>query len=65
MGSNQIIARCIKLGMSSVDAKWVAANLYTYACPDFSEWSWGQIDTCFRDALFFKDKTDAEVLATL
>lgn len=66
MRNDQIIKRCTeKLGMSPEDAKWVAENLYTYACPDFSEWSWEEIDTCFTDVLFFKGKTDAEVLTSL
>lgn len=66
MKNQQIINRCTQqLGMSLEDAKWVAENLYTYACPDFSEWSWGEIDTCFRDVLFFRGKTDAEILQSL
>lgn len=66
MSNNEIIKRCTdKLSMSPVEAKWVAENLYTYALPDFSEWSWSQIDTCLKDVLFFKGKTDAEVLAEL
>lgn len=53
------------LGMSAADAQWVADNLYSYVCPDWSEWSWRQIDESLRDVLFFKDKTDAEILAVL
>lgn len=66
MSNNEIIERCVeKLGMSPEGAKWVAENLYTYECPDFSEWSWAQIDTCFRDVLWFKGKTDVEILKSL
>jgi hypothetical protein len=66
MNTNEIIKRCVeKLGMSPEEARWVAENLYNYASPDFSEWSWEQIDECFKDVLFFKDKTDAEVTAAL
>lgn len=66
MNSKQIIERCVtRLGMTQEQAEWVAKNLYTYAAPDFSEWSWEQIDECFRDVLWFKDKTDAEIAAAL
>lgn len=66
MRDQQVINRCTgKLGMSDSDAAWVAENLYIYACPDFSEWSWWQIDACFRDVLWFKGKTDAELLHLL
>lgn len=66
MGDREIIKRCVQnLGMSLENAQWVADNLYTYDCPDFSEWSWAQIDTCFKDVLFFKGKTDAEILQSL
>lgn len=66
MKTSEIINRCVdKLGMSPDDAKWVADNLYTYECPDFSEWSWEQIDTSFRDVLWFKGKTEAQIMEAL
>lgn len=51
--------------MSLTDAQWVAEKLYDYAIPDFSEWSWAQIDECLRDVLWFKGKTDVEIGVTL
>jgi hypothetical protein len=51
--------------MSADEAKWVADNLYNYACPDFSEWDWSEIDECFRSVLWFRGKTKAEVKALL
>jgi hypothetical protein len=66
MTTTQIIKRCTeKLGMTPDEAKWVAENLYTYECPDWSEWSWQQIDTCLRGVLFFRGKTDTEVMTAL
>jgi hypothetical protein len=66
MMTQEIIERCTsKFGMSLVDARWVAERLYDYAMPDFSEWSWSQIDECFKDVLWFKRKTDAEIKAAL
>ena len=56
MRNSEIIERCTgKLDMSMEEAEWVTANLYTYALPDWSEWSWGQIDRCLKDVLAFKD----------
>lgn len=66
MSASKIITRCVEtLGMTPEQAKWVADNLYTYDCPDFSEWSWSQIDTCFRDVLWFKGKSEAEIMEAL
>lgn len=62
MQDSETLKRCTeKLGMSTNDAQWVLEHLYDYAMPNFSEWSWAQIDECFRDVLWFKDKTDAEI----
>lgn len=49
MNKHNIIKRCIKLGMKNCEAEWIADNIYTYALPDWSEWSWGQIDRCLRE----------------
>lgn len=66
MQARQIVERCTsKLGMSESDAQWVAEKLYDYAMPDFSEWSWKQIDECFNDVLWFKGKTEQEIKAAL
>jgi len=66
MNDNQIANRCASvLKMSADEAKWVADNLYNYACPDFSEWDWSEIDECFRSVLWFRGKTKAEVKALL
>lgn len=66
MNSNQIFKRCVEtLGMSPECAEYVADNLYTYAVPDFSEWSWSEIDQCFRDVAWFFGKTEAKILEAL
>ena len=66
MSEQQVIKRCVStLGMGADDARWVAAHLYDYCVPDFSEWDWSEIDQCFRDVLWFKDKSDAEIEAAL
>jgi len=66
MSTKQIIERCVsKLGMSDGDAQWVAEHLYDYCLPDFSEWSWGQIDEAFTDTLWFKGKSNPEILGAL
>lgn len=66
MNTKQIIERCIShLGMTIEDARWVSDHLYEYCMPDFSEWDWPEIDQAFRDVLWFKDKTKAEIEAAL
>ena len=66
MRNSEIIKRCVeKLGMTLETAKWVAENLYIYAVPDFSEWSWREIDQCFRDVAWFMGKTEAEIVRAL
>lgn len=66
MRNGEIIKRCVdSLGMALAVAEWVAENLYTYAMPDFSEWSWGEIDQCFRDVAWFYGKSEAEILEAL
>lgn len=62
MRNSEIIKRCMdKLKMTQAEAEWVAEHLYNYVVPDFSEWSWAQIDQAFRDVLWFKGKTDAQI----
>lgn len=62
MKTAEIITRCTdKLGMTPEEAEWVAENLYNYEVPDWSEWTWRQIDECFKGVLWFKDKTEAEI----
>lgn len=54
MSEQEIVDRCVsKLGMSRPVAEWVAANLYDYIVPDWSEWSWRQIDEALRDVQSF------------
>jgi hypothetical protein len=66
MTNQQIVQRCtLKLKMSIVDAQWVANHLYDYCVPDFSEWSWAQIDGAFTDTLWFKGKSNAEIMEAL
>jgi hypothetical protein len=66
MTSQQIIQRCtLKLKMSTADAQWVADHLYDYCVPDFSEWGWAQIDQAFTDTLWFKGKSNAEIMEAL
>jgi hypothetical protein len=66
MRRDEIIKRCVdKLGMAQLEAEWVADNLYLYESPDFSEWPWRQIDQCFRDVLFFKGKTEEQILEAI
>lgn len=61
MQDREIVKRCLELGMSQDEANWVVAHLYDYAQPDWSEWSWDEIDECLRDVLWFRGKTDAEI----
>lgn len=62
MREEEIRQRCTReLGMSDEEAQFVVNNLYVYAMPDFSEWDWTEIDQCFRDVLWFRGKTDAEI----
>jgi len=66
MTNQQIIERCLnQLGTSKEEARWVADHLYDYCLPDFSEWSWAQIDEAFTDTLWFKGKSNAEILRAL
>lgn len=52
MSEEKIIAHCVgKLKMSKADAELVAKNIYIYDSPDWSEWSWSQINNCFRGVL--------------
>lgn len=62
MKTEEIVQRCTtKLKMTAEEALWVAENLYMYEVPDWSEWSWQQIDECFRGVLWFKDKTEEQI----
>lgn len=66
MRDSDIIRLCIdKLKMTPEEAEWVVGHLYDYVVPDFSEWSWAQIDQAFRDVLWFKGKTEAEIMEAL
>lgn len=66
MTNDEIVHRCVsKLGMSPEEGQWVADHVYDYFVPDWSEWSWQQIDQCLGDVLFFRGKTDEEVEAWL
>lgn len=52
MKTEQIIEHCIKrLKMTPEQAALVAENIYIYDMPDWSEWSWRQINACFRGVL--------------
>lgn len=55
MSREKIIERCvIKLKMTQQDAEWVADNLDWFYEPNWSEWSWRQIDKMFRETLTYK-----------
>jgi hypothetical protein len=52
MKRENIIAHCTgKLKMTASEAQIVADNIYIYDEPDWSEWSWRQINNCFRGVL--------------
>lgn len=52
MKRETIISHCVtKLKMTPRDAEIVADNIYIYDMPDWSEWSWRQINGCFRGVL--------------
>lgn len=62
MRNSEIIKRCVEtLKMTQAEAEWVAEHLYDYVVPDFSEWSWAQIDQSFRDVLWFRGKTEKQI----
>lgn len=66
MYRQEIINRCTtKLRMTDEEAAWVADNLYMYETPDWSEWTQQQIDECFCGVLWFKGKTEAEIMEAL
>lgn len=52
MKREQIVSYCVtKLKMTASEAEIVVDNVYIYDMPDWSEWSWRQINACFRGVL--------------